>query len=104
MEYPFRNMKDFQGIDAGNLAQIESRMKQDILTEADEHDGNILVHDEHELGKVRPVWESVHPQTVHTQAEVYAQLQREGYRVQYLRIPVTAESVLEPAEFDAIVK
>ena len=36
-------MVDFQGIDAERMAQFEERLKQDILAEAEDHDGNILV-------------------------------------------------------------
>jgi hypothetical protein len=104
MDFPFRNLVDFQGINATRLGQIETRLRTDILTEAELNNGNILVHDEIELGHIRPCWESVHIQTVNTSAEVYAQLQREGYRINYQRIPVTAESMLDPAEFDAIAK
>lgn len=103
LEYPFRNMVDFKGVHAQRLADIEGRLKEDILHESEDNNGNIIVHDEQELGEIKAVWESVDRTTVHTSAEVYERLQREGYRVQYVRVPVTAESIFEPQQFDAVV-
>lgn len=46
LEQPFHNMSDFQGIDPSRLAGVEGRLKADILAEAENNYGNILVHDE----------------------------------------------------------
>ncbi len=80
-------------------------MKNDILREADEHDGNILVHEEDEhTGEITPTWESVTRTSVLTSSEVYEQLKAEGYRVAYSRIPVPTESLFDTKHIDAILR
>ena len=74
LDQALRNMSDFAGIDAARLSGIESRMKVDIIEEADSNYGNILVHDEIELGEIRACWNSVHESNVKTSREVYEQL------------------------------
>lgn len=103
-DFPFRNMVDFQGIDARRLAQIEDRLKEDILAEAEQFGGNILVHTEIKNKELRPAWCSVSPDSVMTSAQVYSNLKAEGYDVTYVRVPVTAESSFTPAHFDTIVQ
>jgi len=98
LEQPFANMSDFQGIDAARLEGIEERLKSDILAEADNNSaqGNMLVHTEEELGEIRACWCSAHQRNIKTSQQVYQKLRdAEGYKVRYLRIPVTAEGVFE---------
>jgi len=104
LEHPFHNLTDFSSISRERLEGIESRMKTDILLESDSGYGNVLVHDEVELGEIRACWNSVHEANVKTSQEVYAQLRAEKYAVSYLRVPVTAESVVGTQQLDAIVK
>jgi len=42
-QHPFRNLRDFQGIDYKRLEMVEKRLKKDILREAELNNGNILV-------------------------------------------------------------
>ena len=104
LEQPFHNMSDFQGIDPSRLEGIEGRLKADILHEADNNYGNILVHDEVEFGEIRACWTSVHESNVKTSSEIFGQLLREGFEVDLLRVPVTAESVFEAKQFDALIR
>jgi len=100
----FHNMSDFAGIESVRLEQIEKRLKQDILDESLTNYGNILVHDEIELREIRACWNSADESTVRTSAEIYSELIREGYRVEYWRVPMTAESMFETKQLDGIVK
>jgi Inositol hexakisphosphate len=98
--HPFHNMYDFRGITEERLASIEHRLRSDILQEASENWGNILIHDEHSLNEVRAVWESATSKHVRTSQEVYEELVEEGYNVTYHRVPVTADSSPTPRTFD----
>ena len=104
LDAPFHNLSDLSGIDASRVDAIESRLKGDILAEAREHDGNVLVHDEIVHGEVRACWESCDRGTVRTTREVFEQLGGgEGYNVQLVRVPITAESVVDARQVDGIV-
>lgn len=85
------NFISLPGIDAKRLNAIESRLKEDILREAEQNDNNILVHDE-EDGGIKPYFCSASKYTVQTAKEVFAMLKREGYKLEILRVPITAES------------
>jgi hypothetical protein len=104
LDQPLRNLNDLVGIDTARLEAIESRLKSDILSESEGQYGNVLVHDEIEIGEIRACWNSVHESNVKTGVEVYSQLKGEGYNVRYKRIPVTAESVFEAKQLDAVVR
>jgi len=104
-EYPFRNLLDFNGIVGERINEIEELIKHDILDEGDHHDSNALVHEEVQMCEVRPVWESISPATIQTSRQVYDYLRHsEGYHVKFHRVPVTAESVFDPEEFDCITR
>eukprot|EP01083_Nonionella_stella_P026862 73965_1 len=102
LSHPFRNIRTFRGIDKDRIFKIESRLRNDILNEAKENNLNLLVHDEKKMNVVRPVWESVYENSVQTSGQVYEVLAGEGYDVEYLRIPVTAESSFSVSEVEAI--
>ncbi|GMH33294.1 hypothetical protein BSKO_01128 [Bryopsis sp. KO-2023] len=91
---PFKNLREYSGIDGRRLQQMETRLKMDILEEAKMYDGRILVGREApssgNIGCLEDQWESIGGQEdVQTPAEVYAALQQQGYKVNYFRLPVT---------------
>lgn len=104
LEHPFRNMVDFTAIGVERLETIEEQLKSDIIEEAEQNYGNILAHEEVQLGDVSACWESVSRSTVMTSHDVYQELKSEGYALSYKRIPVTAESAFEPRQFDALTR
>eukprot|EP00803_Ostreobium_quekettii_P003854 evm.model.scf_787.5 EVM.evm.TU.scf_787.5 scf_787:45503-61553(+) len=113
---PFKNLREYGGIDAGRLEQMESRLKTDVLNEAaryidDGQDpcGKILVARETpsdgSIGCLVDVWERVGgAEAVQTPAEVYSTLQAEGFLVRYYRVPVTDGTPPRPEDVDALVE
>ncbi|KAL7424934.1 hypothetical protein Q5752_000621 [Cryptotrichosporon argae] len=86
---------------ASNLEDIERRLKLDILDEARRYGGLLLTHDEAEDGTIEPTWVSVDEGNVRTPKEVYEDVQRDGWRVQYWRIPVAPDRPIEDNYLDA---
>eukprot|EP00897_Mesotaenium_endlicherianum_P000190 jgi/Mesen1/10171/ME000076S09681 len=108
LDQPVSTLKHV-GIEGPAVEQMERRMKEDILAEAAQMGGRILLHKESE--QVNPAtgqsdiigyWQSITPRDVVTPAEVYANLARGGYKVHYRRIPLTRERVPRPADVDSI--
>lgn len=88
---PVKNIET-TGIVRERVEMMESRMKQDALNELRQYGGRILLHEE-EAGKsggfeVVPVWETIKEEDVETPFEVYESIMKEGYKVEYLRIPM----------------
>ena len=102
LDTPYHNLIDFQGINYERLNSIEQRLKLDIINESVENNGNILIHEETNDGDIIALWESAHD--VRTSSEMIDELNRDGYDVQWWRVPITAESVFEPNQFDALVR
>eukprot|EP00808_Paulinella_micropora_P002101 g43622.t1 len=103
MLYPFQNLSDFQDMPPYRIQRLEQLLKKEILSEADNNYGNILVHDEMELGQLRACWEAVDKSTLQTSTEVFQTLTHEGFKVDFLRLPITAESPFDPKDFDSIL-
>eukprot|EP00878_Enallax_costatus_P006221 GHUV01006524.1.p1 GENE.GHUV01006524.1~~GHUV01006524.1.p1 ORF type:complete len:1656 (+),score=579.22 GHUV01006524.1:267-5234(+) len=114
---PMKNLQEYAGIDAERLERMEARLKQDVLAEAAQHNGDILVARESALapgaaldnatatGELIDMWETVaSPDAVQTPAEVYAKLRAEGLPVRYLRVPVTDGRAPQPGDIDAIIR
>jgi protein-tyrosine phosphatase len=100
-----RNMKSFQGIPASRLEQMELRLKDDILNEAQAYANTLLVHTEDADGNIFPIWEAVDgPAEVATISEVFQAVKADFPQTHYFRIPVTAEDAPEPADFDYILR
>ncbi|CEH15574.1 hypothetical protein CBOM_03871 [Ceraceosorus bombacis] len=89
---------------ADNLEVIESRLKQDLLREASNWGGLVLVHEEDEQQSLTPSWVAVEPDTVHTVREVYEKAKAEGWAVDYHRIPIAASQSIEDNYLDAYVR
>lgn len=80
---------------ATNLEDIERRLKLDILEESRKFGGMILTHDEVSNGNLIPTWMSVDEASIRTPKEVYEDIKREGWRVQYHRIPIAPDRPIE---------
>lgn len=104
-EHPFRNMKDFQKIDWRRIEEIETRLKSDILREAEKNGGNILIHREVGSDDLRPCWEAITAEAVKTSREMYNYLlKEEGYDVLYTRIPTTPQSSMTYRDIDHLLR
>jgi len=106
---PLTNICSHRGMHWKRVLKLERRLKQDILAEAMNNNGNILVHTEvsgHALEtKIIPCWESVKGKTsVLTTLEAFELLKQEGYAIQYRRIPVTPMSYLTMSHICTIQK
>lgn len=86
---------------------METRLKEDILTEVRQSGGRMLLHREEynpasNQSSVVGYWENIFADDVKTPAEVYAALQDEGYNITYRRIPLTRERDALASDIDAI--
>ncbi|KAK9808828.1 hypothetical protein WJX72_004439 [[Myrmecia] bisecta] len=107
-ERPFKNMQEYTGIDTARLEQMEARLKADVLAEAASLEGKLLVArelstkaDGQEAGSLVDNFEPVQgPDSVQTPREVYEALQRNGYHVQYYRVPMTDGTAPRESTFD----
>lgn len=80
---------------ATNLEDIERRLKLDILDEARRYGGMVLFHDEVAPGELVPTWQAVDETSVKTPKEVYDEIRRQGWRVDYWRIPIAPDRPIE---------
>ncbi len=55
----------------------------------------ILIHDEVSNGQIVPTWMSVDEGSIRTPMEVYEDVKREGWRVDYWRIPIAPDRPIE---------
>lgn len=101
--HPFENAEGFKGVDAETVDRNEQRLKADILAEAKANGGRILLHGESSDGTVTAEWVEVAPESVRTTLETYQDLQAEGYKVDYARLPVTDEKAPEYGDLQALV-
>nr|CAD1841606.1 unnamed protein product [Ananas comosus var. bracteatus] len=83
---PFSNL-EYTGINRARVEQMEFGNK-------------ILVTDELPDGQMVDQWELVLVDSVKTPLEVYEELQREGYLIDYERIPITDEKSPKERDFD----
>ncbi|KAH9319094.1 hypothetical protein KI387_020863 [Taxus chinensis] len=102
VERPFSNL-EYTGIDRARLEEMEARLKDDILQEAACYTNNILVTDELPDGQMVDQWEPISEGSVQTPLEVYLELQKEGYLVDYERVPITDEKSPKERDFDSLV-
>lgn len=95
------------GITGPVVEHMESRLKEDIISEVTRSCGRMLLHREEysptlNQSSVVGYWENIFIEDVKTPAEVYASLKDEGYDVIYRRIPLTRERDALPSDVDAI--
>ncbi|KAF9485182.1 hypothetical protein BDN70DRAFT_910314 [Pholiota conissans] len=94
---------------AENLEAIESRLKNDILQEASRYGGVILTHNEVAAaqsgeGAILPTWTAVDSNNVKTSHELWAYMKREGWNVDYYRIPISPDRPIEDNYLDAYLR
>ena len=100
---PFANL-EYSGIDAARVVEMEDRLKQDVLNEAALYDGSILVAHEDDQFQVVEDWEPVTEVDVQTPLEVYEELTRDGFNVDYLRVPITDEKAPMGDDFEILMR
>ncbi|CDZ97852.1 hypothetical protein [Phaffia rhodozyma] len=96
------------GITTDVVESMEVSLKKDVVDEIRRsQDGRILLHDEVEDGQggfeIVPIWETVKKEDVMTPKDVYEQVRREGFMVNYARVAITDEQAPLPAALDALV-
>ncbi|KAK9861491.1 hypothetical protein WJX84_004658 [Apatococcus fuscideae] len=97
---PFANL-EITGIDRSRVEDMENRLRADVLREAEQYDGQVLLAHENDDFQVIEEWEPVTKANVQTPLDVYKCLNEEGYSLEYLRVPVTDEKA--PKERDFVV-
>lgn len=103
---PLRNL-EATGITRERVEMMENNMKRDVINELRLYGGRLLLHEEEVQGKgfsIVPVWETVKEEDVQTPMDVFKSIEAEGYRVDYLRLPITDEQAPIPDVFDQIVE
>ena len=93
-----RNTKSFTGIRTARLEAMETQLVEDILSEAENYDGKILVHDETEDGNLFPIWEEK-DYKISTMRQIFNSIPN----VDFFRIPITAGDAPEIEDFDVLV-
>jgi len=97
---PLENVES-TGISIAVVEQIEITLKRDVLRELRGKNGKLLLHDEMETEpgtlEIVPQWEQVTEDDILTPREVFDMLAKEGYKVDYARIPVTDEQAPLPS-------
>lgn len=102
IQHPTTNLAD-PGVSSATVEAREDTLKREILEEARQHGGRFLVADENPDGSVVGKWVELKPGDVQTPAEVFQDLQSQGYKVDYARIPISDEKAPENQDFDALV-
>ena len=107
---PIRNLES-SGITCERVEMMERRMQRDVIREAEASKSFILLHEEVGQGgpgfaaadSIVPIWEQIGPDEVETTQAIFDHVRSEGYRVEYLRVPITDEQAPYPEVFDQIV-
>lgn len=113
---PLENIRIYSGINGERLEQVEERMKQDIVNEARQLNGLLLVHNEfpgeHTSTfmndpsldkKIMPCLLSV--DDIKTSREIFEGYSKDlGFRIRYHRVPVTRMQTPTDAYIDEYVR
>eukprot|EP00250_Pteridium_aquilinum_P010976 c19759_g1_i1 orf=495-4313(+) len=99
---PFKNMLEYTGIDRERVEKMESRLKEDVLREAERYNGAIMVNHETEDGQIFDVWEQVTAESVQTPFEVFRHLESNGFPVEYARVPITDGKAPRSSDFGTL--
>ncbi|THG97460.1 hypothetical protein EW026_g4542 [Hermanssonia centrifuga] len=93
---------------AENLEAIELRLKNDILVESHKNGGLILTHNEivsdSADGAIIPTWTAVDSVNVRTTRELMENMRKEGWNVEYHRIPISPDRPVEDNYLDAYTR
>jgi protein-tyrosine phosphatase len=87
---PIKNLVT-TGIARKRVEDMEVQMKKDIINEIKLYKSRLLLHEEKVEGNhflVCSFWETVHLEDIETTFDIYTSLAQEGYKVDYLRIPM----------------
>lgn len=93
---------EFQGIDHERVERMETRLKEDILREAERYGGAIMVIHEMDDGQIFDAWEHVTFEAVQTPLEVYRCLEAEGLPIKFARVPITDGKAPKSSDFDTL--
>ncbi|TIA73209.1 hypothetical protein E3P81_00237 [Wallemia ichthyophaga] len=88
---------------AESLEGIEERLKADVLNESRKYGGLIMTHEEDTEGEIVPTWLAVDASNVLTSRELWHSIKREGFNLDYHRIPISPETPIEDNYLDAYV-
>ncbi|KAJ8323879.1 hypothetical protein O5D80_007110 [Batrachochytrium dendrobatidis] len=104
---PLKNL-EATGISRERVELMEAQMKEEILRDMHRYNGRLLLHEErvepNAQFSIVPVWESVTKEDIETPLDVYARIKAEGYRIDYMRIPITDEQAPIPDVFDQLME
>ncbi|KAF9526356.1 inositol hexakisphosphate-domain-containing protein [Crepidotus variabilis] len=93
---------------AENLEAIETRLKSDILAESLKYGGVVLTHNEVAAdqgdGAILPTWTAVDTSNVKTSRELWESMKRDGWNVDYYRIPISPDRPIEDNYLDAYLQ
>ncbi|KAF9453485.1 hypothetical protein P691DRAFT_780955 [Macrolepiota fuliginosa MF-IS2] len=94
---------------AENLEAIETRLKNDILQEAARFGGVVLTHNEIATatsgeGAILPTWTSVDTNNVKTSRELWEFMKKDGWNVDYHRVPISPDRPIEDNYLDAYLR
>jgi hypothetical protein len=105
LKMPFENAHDFQGVSGKEIEATERRLKDEILAQAQKEPGRqVMITGEDHEGKLTKEWVKLDEASVRTPREIFDQLKKEGYKVDYERVPVTDEKAPEPKDLEALTK
>lgn len=102
---PFKNLMEYRGIDAMRLDQMEQRLREDIIQESSQFNGEIIVTVEEKQPDGNTIVRDtsikiLDTSLVETPRQVLEKFQSEGYRVNFIRIPLTDGTCPKPKDFD----
>ena len=104
-DQPLTNV-EATGVTTDVVERIERSLKHELIEEARQREGRVLLHDEVQTERgdfeIIPIWETVRDEDVLTPREVYELVQREGFRVEYARVAITDEQAPVPQVFSQI--
>eukprot|EP00835_Amoeboradix_gromovi_P005034 NODE_437_length_8620_cov_0.295857.p1 type:complete len:1033 gc:universal NODE_437_length_8620_cov_0.295857:8421-5323(-) len=102
---PLKNL-EITGIAKERVELMESNMKIDIQQELVRYGGRVLLHEEvlTDTGfTINAVWQTITKDDINTPTEMFDRIIKQGYRVDYLRIPITDEQAPIPQVFDLLL-
>ncbi|XP_050251484.1 uncharacterized protein LOC126698360 isoform X1 [Quercus robur] len=102
VERPYKNMLEYSGIDRERVERMESRLKEDILREAEHYGNAIMVIHETDDGQIFDAWEHVSSDSIQTPLEVFKSLEANGFPIKYARVPITDGKAPKSSDFDTL--
>lgn len=105
-EMSLRNITDYSGITSERLAQLESRLRGEVVSEIKNSDGKLLLHTETEDGAVVPLWEEARAEDISNVEDVMKEAAAslpDSVELNFKRVPVTAETSLEPLDVTEVL-